>query len=715
MGATFDILNDFPPVSHAEWLAKVEQDLKGKPFDKALVKKTYEGIDIQPMYFQHDLEGLPYVDSQPGEPPYLRGTSASGAVVKPWQVAQEITAADPETFNRTAVLDLSRGQNCLNVVVDRAAQNGLDPDTAATADVGLGGLSLADLADARTAFKDIDLTGQECRFATGPSGLAAMALLLALLREEGKDAGKVHGVVAADPLGELARQGSLPLSLANAYTHLAALTRWAAANAPKLRTICVDVSSYQESGGNAVQDIACALATGAEYVREMGNRGLSADTLARHISFSFAIGADFFMEIAKFRAARLCWCQVVEAFGGSSETAAMHIHARTSRWNKTVVDPWVNMLRVSTEAFSGIAGGVNSMHVGPFDEVFRQPNDFSRRIARNVHIVLREEAHFDKVVDPAGGCWYVEQLSNQLAEKAWAMFQQIEGQGGMFKALAAGWPQKQVAAVAAQRAKNIATRADRFVGTSMYPNLQEKKLEAEAVDHAALQHKRQQDLAVWKKTRDQKAFDQALADLCQELGNDTESLMEAAIAAAQSGATLGEIFDHSVTGPRDVPAIENIEKLAIHRGAEPFERLRRITETCKEQHGEVPKIFLANMGPIPQHKARADFSTAFFNVAALETMANSGFATVDEAAQAALASGATVMVICSTDATYPEIVPELVRQVKAAKPDMLVILAGYPKEHIEAFKQAGVDQFLHVRANALELLASVQKHMEVSA
>ena len=712
MGTTFDILNDFPPVSHAEWLAKVEKDLKGKPFDKALIKKTYEAIDIQPMYFQHDLDGLAYVDSLPGEPPYLRGTRASGAVVNPWQVAQEISAAEPEEFNRAATLDLSRGQNCLNVVLDRPAQNGLDPDAAVAADVGLAGLSLASLADARAAFKDIDLTAQECRLATGPSGLAAMALVLGLLREDGQDTVELNGVVAADPLGALARQGSLPLSLEDAYVHQAALTRWAAVHAPKLRTMCVDVSGYQESGGNAVQDIACALATGAEYMRELGSRGLSADDVASHISFAFAIGADFFMEIAKFRAARLCWCQVVEAFGGSSEAAAMHIHARTSRWNKTVVDPWVNMLRVSTEAFSGIAGGVNSMHVGPFDEIFRQPNDFSRRIARNVHIVLREEAHFDKVVDPAGGCWYVEQLSNQLAEKAWALFQQIEAQGGMYKALSAGWPQEQVAAVAAQRAKNIATRQDRFVGTSMYPNLQEKKLDTENLDHAALQAKRHNHLAAWKKERDSNTFDLALAHLCRESGKATETLMEAAIAAARAGATLGEIFGRSIASSPKAPTIT---RLAVHRGAEPFERIRRMTEAYKEQHGEVPKIFLANMGPIPQHKARADFATSFFNVAALETMANSGFATVSEAAQAALASGASVMVICSTDATYPEIVPELVQQVKAAKPGMLAILAGYPKEHVEAFKQAGVDQFLHVRSNALELLASVQKHMEVSA
>lgn len=712
MGATLDILKDFSPVSHAEWLEKVEKDLKGKPFDKALIKKTYEGIDIQPMYFQHDLEGLAYVDTQPGEPPYLRGCSASGSVVNPWRVAQEITIADPEEFNRAAAFDLGRGQTCLNIVLDEAGKNGLDPETAESTQTGNGGLSLASLGDARIAFKNIDLTAQECRLAAGPSAIAAMALLVAYLLEEEKKIEDLHGCVAADPLGTLARTGSLPLSLQSAYAHMAALTRWAAAKAPRLRTIGIDVSTYQESGGNAVQDIAYALATGAEYMRAMGAQGLDADTVASRIAFEFAIGADFFMEIAKFRAARLCWCQVVEAFGGSAEAAAMHIHARTSRWNKTVVDPWVNMLRVSTEAFSGIAGGVDSMHVGPFDEIFREPNEFSRRIARNVHIVLREEAHFDKVVDPAGGCWYVEQLSSQLADKAWAMFQQIEGQGGMFKALSAKGPQTKVAVVAAKRAKNIATRTDRFVGTSMYPNLQEQKQVIEPFDHAAFQETRRHSLTSLKKGRNIAAFDSALAVLCKHIDGTDEALMEAAIAAARAGATLGEIFGHAATGSKEAP---QVEKLAVHRGAESFERIRQATEAYAQQHGSVPKIFLANMGPIPQHKARADFSTAFFNVAALETMANTGFSTVAEAAEAALASDARAMVICSTDATYPDLVPELASKVKAAQPGMMVILAGYPKDHLENFRAAGVDEFLHMRANALELLTTVQKHLEVIA
>lgn len=706
MGTTLDILKDFPKQDHAQWLTTVEKDLKGKPFEKTLVKKTYEGIDIQPMYFDEDLDNLAYVDSLPGQAPYLRGITAAGAVRESWGIAQEITLADPAECNQALQLDLSRGQNSINVVFDQATRAGLDPDQATAELVGKDGLSLTSLADAEAAFAGLDLSQRPCRFVCGSDAVAQTALVVGWLEKHQQESKKLRGSICADPLAVLAETGSLSYSLDTAYDRMAQLCSWAKEDAPGLRTVAVKVSGYQNSGASAAQEIAFALAAGVAHIRALRERGLDIQTIAEALHFEFAIGADFFMEIAKFRAARLCWSQVVESFGGDEECRKMHVHAVTSRWNKTEVDPWVNMLRVSTEAFSGIAGGVESLHVGPFDEVFRIPNEFSRRIARNVQIVLREEGHFDKVIDPAGGCWYVEQITSQLAEKAWQLFQQIEGTGGMPKALLDGFPQQETTGVAAKRAKNIATRTDKFVGTSMYPNLLEKPIEKTPFDHAAFQKKRTEQLAGKK----------GMADLAPIYAakNETNSpqLMRAAIQAAKNDATLGEIC---AALAKDGDETIKAEKLNIHRGAEPFEKIRRATEAYIAKTGHAPELFLANMGPIPQHKARADFATAFFNVAALATTANDGFKTVEEACKAALASGTKAMIICSTDDTYPEIVPTLAKAVKAAKADMMIILAGYPKEYIESFKEAGVDEFLHVRANALDLLSKVQQHLEVIA
>ncbi len=704
MSETLDILQDFPAHTYEEWHLAAEKLLKGKPFDRTLIKKTYEGIDIQPIYFKEALDTLPHTQALPGQPNYVRGNTAAGTTSRIWGIAQEITNAAPADFNAAARHDLGRGQTVLNMVLDKDASSGKDPGENA----GVCGVSIASAADMATALAEIDLNTTPIILQCGFSGIPATAMLIDAAQKAGIDLQALEGCILSDPLSSLASAGNLPLSLAKAYDEMAQLTLWAKEHAPRLRTIAVNVHPYQGSGSNAFQEIACALATGTEYIQALIERGLDIDDIAPRMFFTFAIGGDFFMEIAKFRAARINWSQVVDTFGGSDHSQQMYIHAKTSHWNKTHVDPWVNMLRVSTEAFSAIAGSVESIHIGPFDEVFRRPNEFSRRIARNVQIILKDEGHFDKVIDPAGGSWYVESITAQLAEKAWAAFQGFEAEGGMAKALKKGVPQQQIAEIAAQRAKNIATRKDRIVGTNMYPNLAEKTVGAEDFDYAAFRQKREKELAEASKNGSCGAV---LATVKETAGEIAPDVVAAAINAADAGATIGEI----TAALRTDSAGESVPPLNIHRASATFEQLRRTTEAWTAKTGKAPQIFMINMGPIPQHKARADFSTGFVNVGAFDTISNKGFASVDEAAEAALASGAKAAIICSTDADYPEIVPPLLEKIKAAQPDMMMILAGYPKEHIDAFKQAGIDEFIHIRANALEILQKLQKHLGVVA
>lgn len=705
MSETLDILQDFPAHTYEEWNAAAEKLLKGKPFDKILIKKTYEGIDINPIYFKEDLEKLDHIDSLPGQPNYVRGNTPDGAKVRIWGIAQEITDASPEDFNAAAVNDLSRGQNVLNMVLDKDACRGKNPGDQA----GVGGVSIATVQDMSTALAEVKLSSTPIMLQCGFSGIPATAILAEAAKKAGVNLEDLEGCIVSDPLGSLAVDGKISIALDDAYNEMAQLTLWAKENAPKLRTVAVNIFPYQFSGGNAVQEIANALATGVEYIQALLKRGLSIDEIAPRMVFSFSIGADFFMEIAKFRAARMVWSQVIDSFGGNEESKKMYIHAKTSTWNKTHVDPWVNMLRVSTETFSAIAGSVESIHVGPFDEVFRRPNEFSRRIARNVQLILNHEGHFGKVIDPAGGCWYVETITAQLAKAAWEQFQKIEADGGMSTVLKKGTVQQQIDEVAAQRAKNIAIRKDRFVGTNMYPNLTEKTIEVDNFDYAAFQKARQEEIS---KIAKDSSCDEALGKIKEASKEINGTVVDAALQAAATGASLGALAEALRA---DADNAEKVTPLNIHRGAAPFENLRRTTEAWTAKTGKAPQIFMINMGPIPQHKMRADFSTGFLNVAAFETIGNDGFASVDEAADAALASGAKAAVICSTDTDYPETVPPLLKKIKAAQPDMFIILAGYPKEHIDAFKKAGVDEFLHVRANALELLQNIQNHLGVTA
>jgi methylmalonyl-CoA mutase len=399
-----------------------------------------------------------------------------------------------------------------------------------------------------------------------------------------------------------------------------AFNRNALAKIPTIGTVEIGVGQYHDDGANAAQEIAFALATGVAYIREHGIE------IAPRLRFTFAIGADFFMAIAKLRAARTLWCRVAEACGATGDSRKMRIHARTSLWNKSSLDLHTNLLRATTEAAAAVLGGCDSLYVGAFDEVLRKPDDFSHRIARNIQIILRDECNFNGVIDPAGGSYYVETLTQQLAAASWKIFQGVEKHGGILASLESGWVHEHVKAVADQKIAALAFRRTSLIGVNVYANANEKPL---------------------------------------------------------AGRIPG-------------------------RAAEPWEKLR----VAVDEAGR-PKIFLANMGPVRQHKPRADFSTGFFQAGGFEVLENRGFPTIEAAAEAAQKSGARVVVICSTDETYPELVPPLVAALKALPQKPVVVLAGYPQEHVEKFKAAGVDAFIHVRANCYETLREIAKKIGV--
>jgi len=357
-------------------------------------------------------------------------------------------------------------------------------------------------------------------------------------------------------------------------------------------------------------------------------------------------------------------------------------------------------------------GGIDSLHVSHFDEALGLPDEFSRRIARNVQIILQEECNFIRVIDPPGGSWAIETLTDQVAQKAWALFQEIERKGGMADALVAGFPQSFVAATRAERFSAIAHRREVIVGVNMYPNLKEKPLTVRLVDHAAVHAERSAEVQRIRHAVDPQVRQDALDALTQALAAAPDRLVERAIAAARAGATLGDLATALASGDAAGPTVEPIP---FHRAAEQFETLRTTAEAYMARTGARPKVFLANMGPIPQHKARADFSTGFFEAGGFEVIGNSGFATVEEAAQAALESGAGIVTICSTDETYPEIVPALTGLIKSSRPDVTVVLAGYPTDQIETYRAAGVDEFIHLRANCYETLVRLQQLKGVAA
>lgn len=698
---------EFPPTPYAEWRKAIDKVLKGAAFEKRLITKTYEGIDLQPMYRQEDIAELPHLDQCPGSAPYLRGTSLLGYALKGWDVAQELPYNTPAAFNEALQADLPRGQNAVNLVFDRATLAGVDADQADAQDVGQGGLSVSTVADLAQALAGVDFAKTPIYLQANTCALSLTALLVASLQQQKQPLSQLTGAIGMDPLGTLARQGKIHRPLEGAYDAMAQLTAWSTLVAPKLQTVAVQGHPYHNGGASATQELAFALATGVEYIRALQARGLSIDDIAPRIRFSLSIGTQFFMEIAKLRAARVLWAKVVRAFGGSDDAQKMSIHARTSTWHQTAYDPHVNLLRGTTEAFSAAVGGCDSLHISPFDELARAPDEISRRIARNTHTVLREESHISRTVDPAGGSWYVEYLTDAVARQTWAIFQAVEQQGGMAKSLAAGWPQAEVAKTATQRATHLAKRKDIFVGTNMYPNLKETRLTPTAIDHQALKAERAAAISAHRAGVDA-AKKQATLEVLSHSGAQH---VDAAIQAALAGATLGEIASAARSSSPDSPP--SVTPIVAYRGAEAFEALRAAAEDFVTRTGARPQVFLATMGPLTQHKARADFATAFLGVGGFDTIYPTGFDTPDAAAEAAIASGAQAVVICSTDKTYPDIVPALAQKL-TAKGGLRVFVAGYPADQIDAFKAAGVDDFIHLNANCQALLSTLQKHMGVA-
>jgi len=692
------LFQEFAVPTYEQWREEAEKSLKGASFDAKLLTRTYEGITLQPIYREEDVKDLAHLTGLPGAAPYIRGTRALGVAAKGWEVSQEIGESTPEAYNKAIKHDLERGQTTVNLVLDHAVLMGQEPDTNSDVARASHGVAIFRREDVDVALAGVDLARYPLFLHTGFVTLPMLTLLLAHLEKTGQEPTCLKGFVGADPLGTLIAEGQLPCPLQDAYEDMAAVTKWADQHAPGLRTIHVMSHPYHNAGANAVQELAYSLAVGVEHIRELLKRDLTIEQIAPKMQFSFSIGSQVFMEISKLRAARLLWSTIIEAYGGSPEAQKMNIHARTSAWTKTVLDPYVNMLRASTEAFSAIIGGIDSLHVSAFDEAIRPANEFSRRIARNTQIILEQEAHLAKVADPAGGSWYVEWLTDQIAQKVWEMFQQVEEHGGMLSAIESGFVQTEIEQVAAKKAENIALRKDRIVGTNMYPNIEELPLAtAEFI----------QDYAQQADASNQATLLQNL----QQTRITSPEWVEQAVQAVHIGATLGTLTK-AILSAENAPT--TVRPLRKQRAAEAFEVFRQRADQYREKNGNRPTVYLASIGALAKHKARADFSAEFFAVGGFDVLRPAPASSVEEAADEAIASGAPVIAICSDDESYPSIVVPLAQRIKATRPEVVLLLAGLPgTEQMGEYRAAGVDDWIHIRTNAYQMLHDLQERIGV--
>lgn len=617
------LFSQFPPVSYDTWRAKVDADLKGVPFEKKLVWRTNEGFQVQPMYQRADIENFKTLDSNPGEYPYVRGTRDNNH----WLVRQEIIADTPAEANAKALDVLVKGVTSLGFNVKEPTREAVV-----------------------AMLEGIDLEKVEVNFSCCPRCSVELVQALAEVLKEKGAMDAFRGSVEYNPLKPAFRHGA-EVNTVNVTETAKALLEEARA-IPGLKVLSVNSDTFNNAGAYIYQELGYALAWGAQWMTLLTDAGVDASDAARRIKFNMGISSNYFMELAKFRAARMLWAQIARQYGADEEACKMECHAVTSRFNQTLFDAHVNLLRSQTEAMSAALAGVDSITVTPFDAPYQTPDEFSQRIARNQQLLLKEESHLDKVADPAGGSYYVETLTVSLAKEAWKLFMEVDDNGGFFPCVNAGKIQEAVNASCRKRHDDMARRKEVLLGTNQFPNFNEFAAE--------------------------------------KIKNGTSAAAELAVVEgvpAETGKGCGCKGECSTDAART---------LCDTRMASDFELLRLATEKAPNR----PKVFMLTIGNLAMRLARAQFSSNFFGCAGYEIIDNIGFDSVQAGIDAALEKGADIVVLCSSDDEYATFAPEAFRLLDGRAE---FVVAGAPA-CTDDLKALGIENFIHVRSNVLDTL-----------
>jgi len=661
---------EFPSHTLEEWKQAVIDSLKGADYDKTMLTKTYEGITLKPIYTKADTQGKAWVNTLPGQAPYLRGDNPDGYTDGTWIVAQSQDEPSLDKLNHIILDELYRGLNCVHLKPHPATLEARLPHKD---DLSQRGVALSHLDDLKAALKDVDLKAVPFVMFGNKSMILVLGMLNAWAKSQGVALRDLHGSIACDPF----------LDEEPDFDVLAQMTRWVDLKAPRLGTILLDGAAYEASGASAVQELAYSLAAAHQIIDELTQRGLSIEQLAPRFNLSLSLGSNIFMEIAKIRAARMLWSQLIKSWGGSEGAQRVWIHGVTAAFNKSSYDIWVNMLRTTTEGFAGVIGGVDSLEIKAFDDTIRGADEFSRRIARNQQLILAEEAHFTKVVDPAGGCWYIEALASELCDKAWSHLQEIEAAGGFMSFLKDGSLDKELRSLSDARIKAVNTRRDVKVGVNMFANPTDELLKPVKTDPAWLDEAMRRYAEL--KKRPASGLDESLKMIAEDRDNGFVDMICDAWLHNADIAQIASALGFEIKLKDAVPS----------RAVAMMESLRMAVEASSSD----TRVQLLSLGSVAQYKARADFASGFFQTAGFKLLEQPGFETPDQAIATAAQTQAPAVCICSTDDLYVELVPALCAGLKKLPRPPIVILAGYPADKVEDYKAAGVDIFIHIRAN----------------
>jgi methylmalonyl-CoA mutase len=693
------------------WRKAAERELKRDP--DTLTWNTPEGIAVKPLYTAADIEGIDHLGALPGEAPFLRGPRATMYAGRPWTIRQYAGFSTAEASNAFYRKALAAGQQGVSVAFDLATHRGYDSDhPRVEGDVGKAGVAIDSVEDMKILFDAIPLGEVSVSMTMNGAVIPILAAFIVAGEEQGVSRAALSGTIQNDILKEFMVRNTYIYPPEPSMRIVADIIEYTASEMPKFNSISISGYHMQEAGATLVQELAFTLADGREYVRAALAKGLDVDAFAGRLSFFFAIGMNFFMEAAKLRAARLLWTRIMEEFEPKKASSLMlRTHCQTSGVSLAEQDPYNNIVRTAYEAMAAVLGGTQSLHTNSFDEAIALPTEFSARIARNTQLILQHETGVTKVVDPLAGSYYVESLTNELAEKAWALIGEIEAMGGMTKAVNEGYPKRLIEEAATRRQAAVDRADEVIVGVNKYRLESESEIEILAIDNAAVREAQVKRLATLRRQRDPHKVKATLEALETVARSGTGNMLEAAVEAARARATVGEISDALRAAFGDHAATPQVihDVYGPAYGDEPeYATLTRRLDALARSLGSAPRLMVAKLGQDGHDRGAKVIASAFGDIG-FQIIAGPLFQTPDEAAELAVAQKVHVVGMSSLAAGHKTLAPQLVEALKAkGAADIIVVVGGViPRQDYQFLLDNGVAAVFGPGTNILDAATAV--------
>jgi methylmalonyl-CoA mutase len=706
------------------WKKAAAKSAPGGDVDK-LNWVTPEGIVVKPLYTQQDVAGLPYTDTLPGFAPFLRGPQATMYAVRPWTIRQYAGFSTAEASNAFYRKALAAGGQGVSVAFDLATHRGYDSDhPRVTGDVGKAGVAIDSVEDMKILFDGIPLDKVSVSMTMNGAVLPILAGYIVAAEEQGVPQDKLSGTIQNDILKEFMVRNTYIYPPAPSMKIIADIIGYTSQNMPKFNSISISGYHIQEAGATQALELAFTLADGREYVKTAIASGLDVDEFAGRLSFFFAIGMNFYLEVAKLRAARLLWWKIMQEFAPKSAKSMMlRTHCQTSGWTLTEQDPYNNVVRTTIEAMAAVFGGTQSLHTNALDEAIALPTEFSSRIARNTQLVIQEETHITHVVDPWAGSYMMEKLTQDLVDEAWKIIEEVEAMGGMTHAVESGWAKMRIEACAADKQARIDSGKDVIVGVNKYKLAKEDKIDILDIDNHAVRDSQIARLKTTRAARDSAKVNAALADLTRCADGGEGNLLDLAVKAVRLRATVGEVSDalEKIFG-RFRATQQTVSGVygAVVAGETSWEELKADIETFREAEGRRPRIMIAKLGQDGHDRGAKVVATAFADLG-FDIDVGPLFQTPEEAARLAIENDVHAIGVSSLAAGHKTLLPALVNALKAQGADDIIVFAGgvIPAQDYDYLFEAGAKAIFgpgtRIEDSAKKVLEEVRKAISQSA